>query len=79
MIKILHGESKFHRNDLQSNFIFIRIDDDSTSDESNQTSSSESDDRSTTTKKRNVKISVTFLESLSNYVPLEDKHPDAKQ
>jgi hypothetical protein len=52
-------------------FFFIRIDDDSTSNET----SSESDDRSITIKK---KISVTFLESLSNYVPLEDKHPDAK-
>ena len=56
------------------------IDQDLSSDESSETSSAESDDQSSsTTKKKPGKMSVTFLESLSNYVPLEDKHSDAKQ
>ena len=75
-------EKKFNSIEL----IFLRNDTDDSSEEPNETSSSSSepdDHRSITTttavKKKHLKISVTFLESLSNYVPLEDKHPDAKQ
>ncbi|UJR29909.1 hypothetical protein I4U23_017457 [Adineta vaga] len=56
-------------------------DDDETSEESDEssTSSSESEVGLKPTKKKDTKINVTFLESLSNYVPIEHKHIDAKQ
>ncbi|CAF0951034.1 unnamed protein product [Rotaria sordida] len=59
-----------------------KIDDDYASDESSQSSSSSSsseNDSRLITKKKNRQISVTFLESLSKYVPIEDKHIDTKQ
>ncbi|CAF3521109.1 unnamed protein product [Rotaria sp. Silwood1] len=57
-----------------------KIDDDHTSDDSSQSSSSSSEnDSQLTTKKKDRQISVNFLESLSKYVPIEDKHVDAKQ
>ncbi|CAF1370005.1 unnamed protein product [Adineta steineri] len=59
---------------------------DYSSDESSQLSSSSSPSSSSSEnderiirKKKDMKISINFLESLSNYVPLEDKHSDAKQ
>ncbi|CAF5175058.1 unnamed protein product, partial [Rotaria sp. Silwood1] len=59
---------------------YIRIDDDHTSDDSSQSSSSSSEnDSQLRTKKKDRQISVNFLESLSKYVPIEDKHVDAKQ
>lgn len=61
---------------------FVREDDYETSDESSASSSSSEDDEDEENEirsRKNKKIAVTFLESLSNYVPLEDKHIDAKQ
>ncbi|CAF3869249.1 unnamed protein product [Adineta steineri] len=58
---------------------------DYSSDESSQLSSSSSSSSSSENderiirKKKDTKISINFLESLSNYVPLEDKHFDTKQ
>lgn len=60
---------------------FVREDDYETSDESSASSSSSEDDEDEENEirsRKNKKIAVTFLESLSNYVPLEDKHADAK-
>lgn len=77
MTKILYGKKDEYESDDDDN-------DDYASDESSQSSSSsslssESDYRSKSTKKKDQKIAITFLESLSNYVPIEDKHTDAKQ
>jgi hypothetical protein len=76
--KIHHGESNIYSNYyyFKYDWLFLRVDDDYSSNESDQ-STSESENQSTT-KRKDRKICVTFLESLSKYVPIEDKHPDAK-
>ena len=68
------------------NLSFVREDDYETSDGSSASSSSSSydddeddEEENEIRSRKNKKIAVTFLESLSNYVPFDDKHTDAKQ
>ncbi|CAF4192758.1 unnamed protein product [Rotaria sp. Silwood2] len=65
---------------IDNDLSWRKVDDDYASDESSQSSSSSSEnDSRLTKKKKDRQISVNFLESLSKYVPIEDKHIDAKQ
>lgn len=64
--------------------IFLRVqtienESDRSDSSSNESSSSTSDEDYCPTPPKEKKASITFLESLSQHIPLEEKHSDAKQ
>lgn len=64
--------------------LFLRVEtienqSDRSDSSSNESSSSTSDEDYCPTPPKEKKASITFLESLSQHIPLEEKHPDAKQ